>query len=51
MSADQEKETIEEQAETEAEEQAVETQVDTNAKQDPVRWLTLFVLIFWINLQ
>jgi len=50
MSADQEKETIEEQAETEAEEQAVETQVDTNAKQDPVRWLTLFVLIFCIFL-
>ena len=50
MTTDQENEAIEEQAETEAEEQAVETQVDTNAKQDPVRWLTLFVLIFCIFL-
>ncbi len=50
MTTDQENEAIEEQAATEAEEQAVETQVDTKAKQDPVRWLTLFVLIFCIFL-
>ena len=43
MTTDQEKETTEEQA-------ATETQEETNAKHDPVRWTTLFVLIFCLFL-
>jgi len=52
MTTDREKEVTEEQAETETEtEQPVtEMQDDTNAKQDPVRWATLFVFIFCLFL-
>lgn len=50
MTTDQEKEVTEEQAETETEQQAAKTQDDANLKQDPVRWLTLFVFILCLFL-
>jgi len=50
MTTDQEKETTEEQAETETEQQVTETQEDESSKHDPVRWATLFVLIFCLFL-
>jgi multidrug resistance efflux pump len=50
MTTDQEKEATEEQAESETEQQATETQDVSNTKQDPVRWATLFVLIFCLFL-
>jgi multidrug resistance efflux pump len=50
MTTDQEKEATEEQVETKTEQQAVETQDVANTKQDPVRWATLFVLIFCLFL-
>jgi len=50
MTTDQEKEVIEDQAETETEQQASEKQDVANTKQDPVRWATLFVLIFCLFL-
>lgn len=50
MTTDQEKEVTEEQAESETEQQAAKTQDDANLKQDPVRWLTLFVFILCLFL-
>lgn len=50
MTTDQEKETTEEQAATETEEQESEAQDVANTKQDPVRWVTLFVLILCLFL-
>jgi len=50
MTTDQEEEVTEEQTGTETEQQATETQDVANTKQDPVRWATLFVLIFCLFL-
>jgi len=50
MTTDQEKEATEEQVEPETEQQATEAQDDENVKQDPVRWVTLFVFIFCLFL-
>ena len=50
MTTDQKEEVTEEQTGTETEQQATETQDVANTKQDPVRWATLFVLIFCLFL-
>jgi multidrug resistance efflux pump len=50
MTTDQEKATIEEQADTETEQQTIETKEYANSKHDPVRWATLFVFIFCLFL-
>lgn len=50
MTTDQENEVSEEQTETKTEKQVTEIQDDENAKQDPVRWATLFVFIFCLFL-